>query len=139
MADTGNTAAIAFGTTTGFTPAVLSIELPEETREALEDTDLATTGQKTYVPDDLREPGESPVTIYWDQSASTFPPISTAAETITVTFPLKAGEGTAATFAGTGFLIRSKGPVVQNGELMQADFTIKWDGKTDTAYTAGSV
>lgn len=35
MADTGNTATIAFATTSGFTPAVLTIDLPEELREKI--------------------------------------------------------------------------------------------------------
>ncbi len=138
MPDTGNTASLAFGTTTGFTPSLVSIECPEEVREALEDTDLAVVGAKTSVPDHLYEPGESPCVMYWDQSAGTFPPIDADPETITVTFPLKAGEITAATLAGTGFLTRRKGPIVQNGELMRGEFTIKWDGKTGPTYTAGS-
>lgn len=139
MADTGHGTTIAFATTTGFTPAVLEIELPEFAREALEDTVLNQTGgKKTYIPDDLYDPGETRVRFQWDQSAGTFPPISAAAESITVTFGLKSGESTAATLAGTGFLINSGGVSVVQGEIMEGEFVIKWDGKTGPTFTAGS-
>ncbi len=60
------------------------------------------------------------VRMYWDQSASTYPPLETDPETITITYPLKSGESTAATLAGTGFLTREKGPDLQNGEVVRA-------------------
>lgn len=139
MADTGNTSTIAFGTTSGFTPDVTIIGGLEQSREALEDTLLSTTGEKTYIPDDLIEPGQLTCTYYYNQSETAFAPIGAAAETITITFPLKSGEGTAATLAGTGFLVNHKSADLQNGELMMGEFTVQFDGKTGPTFTAGSV
>lgn len=137
MADTGNSATVAFGTS-GFSANVYSIGGTSQSREALEDSHLGTTNQKTFIPADLIEPGEFEIEFEWDQSFSTFPPIAAAAETVTITFPLKSGETTAATLAGTGFLTEASGPDVENGTIMRGSATIKWDGKTEVAYTAGS-
>ena len=57
MADTGDLATIAFGTTTGFTPVVTELELPEFVREAIEDTPLNHSGVKTRIPDASYDPG----------------------------------------------------------------------------------
>lgn len=137
MADTGNSATIAFGTS-AFVANVYSIGGTSQSREALEDSHLGTTNQKTYIPTDLYEPGEFEIEFEWDQSFSVFPPIAAAPETITVTFPLKSGELTAATLAGSGFLTEVSGPDVENGSIMRGTATIKWDGKTEVAYTAGA-
>jgi len=137
MADTGNTATIVFGTS-GFTANYTRIGSTSQERESLEVTTIATTGEKLYQPNDLIEPGEFSCEFHWDQSASTFPPISAVAETITVTYPLKAGESTAATLAGTGYLKSSSGPDLVNGEIMSGEFTVQWDGTTGPSYTAGA-
>ena len=137
MADTGTGTTITFGTS-AWTGSVISIGGTTQSREPLEDTHLATTNQKTYVFDDLIDAGDFELEFYWDQSASIFPPISAVAETITVTFPLKSGETTNATLAGSGGVIEATGPDASNGELMVGSMSIKWDGKTEVAYTAGS-
>lgn len=137
MADTGNTSTIAFGTTTGFTPAVTVIGGLEETLEALEISDLATATDKEYQPDDLRD--REPITCQYqyDQSAGTFCPLGVV-ETITITYGLKSGEATAATLAGSGFVRRRKSGDIQNGELMIGEFDVFFDGITGPTYTAGS-
>ena len=137
MADTGNGTTLSFGTS-GFTANIYSISGATFDREALETTHLGTTAFKEYIADDLVEPGEFEIEFEWNQSFSTFPPISGAAETITVTYPLKSGELTNATLAGTGFLTSSTGPNVANGEIMRGTATIKFDGNTGPTYTAGS-
>lgn len=137
MAMTGNGTTLTFGTS-GFTANIYTISGTEQSREALEDSHIGTTGEKTYIADDLIEPGQFDIEFEWDQSFSTFPPISHAAETVTVTFPLKSGETTNATLAGSGFLISSSGPEVANGTIMRGSATVKWDGKTGPTYTAGS-
>jgi len=137
MADTGTGTTITFGTS-GWTGSVISIGGTTQSREALEDTHLGTTNQKTFVFDDLIDAGDFELEFYWDQSAGTFPPISAVAETITVTFPLKSGETTNATLAGSAGVIEATGPSASNGELMVGSMSIKWDGKTEVAYTAGS-
>lgn len=135
--DTGNTATIAFGTSS-FVGNYTRIGGTEQTREALEDTVLATTSRKSYCPDDLVEPGEFECELLWNPSYSVFPPISGAVETITITYPVKAGQSAGGTLAGTGFLIAAKGPDLVNGALMRNTYKVKWDGKTGPTYTAGS-
>ena len=137
MADTGTGTTITFGTS-GWTGSVISIGGTTQSREPLEDSHLATSGEKTYVFDDLIEPGDFEIEFYWDQSASTFSPISAVAETITISFPLKTGESTNGTLAGSGGVIEASGPDVSNGELMTGSMSIQWDGKTGPTYTAGS-
>lgn len=137
MADTGNSATVTFGTS-NFAPKIRSITIGERTREALNDSDLTTTNQMTFIPSDLIDAGGFTMEVEWDQSAAVFPPITAAAETITITFPLKPGEGTAATLAGTGFLTSVSGPNVENGAIMVATIGVKWDGKTEAVYTAGT-
>lgn len=137
MADTGNTTTVTFGTTS-FAPTINSITVGEMTREALDDSHLGTTGQMTKIASDLIDAGGFEMEIQWDQSAGTFPPITTAAETITINFPLKSGEATRATLAGTGFITSVSGPNIANGEIMVATIGVTWDGKTEAAYTAGS-
>ena len=137
MADTGNGTTLSFATS-GFSANIYSISGASFARDSLETTHLGTTAFKEYVPDDLVEPGEFEIEFEWNQSFSTFPPISTAAETITVTYPLRTGETTNATLAGTGFLTASTGPNVTNGEIMRGSATVKFDGATGPTYTAGS-
>ena len=134
MADTGNTSAV---TISGWSGTVIRFQCPEFTREALEDTDIATSNQKTFVPDDLYDPGELEIEFFWDQSATNFPPIGGAAESVSLAFPLKSGEVTNATLAGTAFVVSSTGPEVVNGSLMRGTMRWKFDGKTEVAYTAG--
>jgi hypothetical protein len=138
MADTGNTTTVTFGTSS-FAPTVRSISIGEMTREAIEDSHLATGGQKTFIPSDLVDAGEFTMEIEWDQSAGVFPPVTAAAETVTITFPMKPGQSTTrGTLAGTAFLTSAGGINVANGELMVASVTVKWDGKTEAVFTAGT-
>ena len=137
MALTGNGTTIAFGTSS-FSANVYSIGGSTQTREALETTYLGTSGFKEFIPDALVDGGEAEIEFEWNPSFGTFPPISGAAETITITFPLLSGETTNATLAGTGFLTSSTGPNVANGEIMRGTATVKFDGGTGPAYTAGS-
>lgn len=137
MADTGLGATISFGTS-GFTASFEEIGSTTFDRPAIETTHLGTTNQKTYMVGDLYEPGQFDAIFQWDQSFSTFPPINAAAETITISYPLKSGESVNATLAGSGFLIASEGPAARVGEKMMGRVTVKWDGVTEVSYTAGS-
>lgn len=141
-ADTAVGTTITFGTS-GFTASYEEIDAGEDTRSPIEVTDLASTNQKEFMPEDLIDPGETTAIFQWNQSFGTFPPITAARETVTITYPLKTGESTAAKVAGTAFLTRRRGPVARIGaEIMRGEFTLKWDGGhnsgTEKAYTAGS-
>lgn len=135
MADTGNGASITFGTS-GFTGCFTELDPSEQTRDALEDSCLATTGQKTYIPGDLVEPGELRAKFLF--AADDDLPAFGAPETITVTYPLPSGASTPGTLAGSGFLVGRKPAMVRNGALMECEIRIKWDGKTDVSYTAAA-
>lgn len=137
MAQTGNSTTISFGTSS-FAPTVNRIDIGEMTREALDDSHLGTTNQMTKIASDLADAGSFDMEIQWNQSAGVFPPINGAAETVTISFPLKSGESTRATLAGTAFVTAVSGPNVANGEIMVATITVTWDGKTERAFTPGS-
>jgi hypothetical protein len=135
MAQTGNSATIVFGTS-GFTASYNRIGGTGMGRESLDVSHLGTSDYMSFQPADLVDGGEFSCEFQWDQSASTFPPITAAAETVTVTYPMKSGETTAATLSGSGFLTGSTGPDLVNGEIMSGEYTVKWGGQP--TYTAGS-
>lgn len=137
MADTGNSTTIAFGTSS-FAPKVRSITIGEQTREALNDSDLSTTNQMTFIPSDLIDAGGFTMEVEWDQSFAVFPPMTANPETITISFPLKSGQSVRGTLAGSGFLTSLSGPNIENGSIMVATIGVKWDGKTEAVFTAGS-
>ena len=138
---TGQGVTLTFGTS-GFTASLHSVTGTERTREPVEDSHLglASGSEMTFVPNDLIDGGEFTFRYEWNQSFGTFPPITGAAETVTVTFPLRSGETTNATLAGTGFMTRDKGADIElnSASVMEGEGTIKWDGKTGPTYTAGS-
>lgn len=103
-------------------------------REAIETTHSGSTGGKrTYMPSDLEDPGELQCDIMW--RVDTKPPIDSAAETITLTFPVSTGNTTGATWAASGFLTNFSGACPYNG-MMTATCTLKFTG--DITVTAGS-
>lgn len=135
MADTGQGATLTLATT-GSVGTIRSLTLPDITIDTLEDSDLSTTGFKTYVKTDLAEPGTIQAEILWDATSNSLPTLGTP-ETVTVTFPIHTSSNTTnATFAGTGFISGIKMPDMQIGELQVATLTIQLDGKTDPAFTA---
>ncbi len=138
---TGQGVTIAFSTSS-FTASMHMIGGTERTRPAVEDTDLsiAANSERTYIPHDLIEAGEFVARFEWNQSFSVYPPLTAATETITITYPMRSGESTAATLAGTGFLIRDKSADIEVNQsgVIEGEYTVKWDGKTGPAYTAGS-
>jgi len=135
MADTGNTATIAFGTS-GFTANFQMIGGTEQERPSIPDSHLGTTTRDTFIPGDLFDPGEFESEYQFDPDDQ--PPISGAAETVTVTFPVPAGQSNGATLAGTGFVTKWKSADLRNNELMVATVTVKWDGKTGPTWTDAS-
>jgi hypothetical protein len=132
MADTGNTATIAFATS-GFTANYHRIGGTEQERPAIKTSHLGTTNTETYIPGDLIEPGEFEVEFEFDPNNQ--PPITAVAETVTVTFPTPTGGSAGATLAGTGFVTKWKSADLANNELMVASATVQWDGLTEPTWT----
>ena len=93
---------IGTGTTitfaTGFFAEILSVDWSGIEREDIDSTHMGTATARTFEPSDLYDPGELSVTMH--HAPATTPPISSAAETITVTFP----DSGAATWAASGYM-----------------------------------
>jgi hypothetical protein len=132
--DTGHGATITFGTS-ALAFNTLSIGLGTPTRAAIDKTHLGTTGQREFMAGDLEDAGEMSVNFQFDPGA-TAPVTSTAAETVTVTFPLTTGAATAATYAGTGLITSVQLPELATETIQTGTLTVKWDGMTGPTFTA---
>lgn len=120
---TGFGTTIGFGTTTTYTPKKLSMTGPSMQREALETSHFATAGGfKTFVADDLVDGGEVTLEVFFDP-LDTYPPISAAPETITITN----NDTGAATEAFSGFVTGFDTSRAM-GALMMATVTLKVAG-----------
>lgn len=100
---------VGFGTTitfaSGFMAKITSVSWGGIAREPKETSHMTSTnGWRTFIPSDLKDPGELTVELQFDKNAATKTNIGGAAETITVTFPVPAGGSTAATWACSGFM-----------------------------------
>lgn len=100
-ADIGQGTAIAFGST-NWTAEIINAVGFGLSRDSIETTHSTTTGGKTYIANDVYEPGELTFDINFDASQATDPPVSTttAAETITV----KWAGNTAHEWTASGFM-----------------------------------
>ncbi len=132
-ATTGNSATIALSDT-GAVGNIRNIgEIAQELGK-LESSHLETEDFKTYIPDDLTEPGEVEFEVEFDGSID-LPPCGVV-ETCTITYPT-IGEGAAASHAGTGFLTRVSLPQLANGQIQVARLRFAFDGETGPAFSAG--
>lgn len=130
--DNGTGASITFGTSS-FSATVTAINGEAIERVAIETSHLGTTTARTFIPGDLFDPGEVSLELLFDPDNK--PPLNGAAETITVTFPVAAGETNGATWAASGFVTGfSYGVPLE--ELMTGTMTIKLSG--DITVTGGS-
>jgi|SRR3990167_9768514 len=115
--DSGHGITVVFATT-GFTATLLSVDVDGISRAAhdtshlgLAATAAGTWGNMTFLPSDLVDPGTITLNCHANtsQDAAHRPPIggTYVMETITLTWPLKAGGAAAATWVGTGFCTES--------------------------------
>lgn len=112
----------------GFLSWIKSLDGPEETRNDVNTTVLNQSGtHHTYIPAALIEGGTLDMTIIHDETK--IPPITKAAETVTVTYP------NGATIAFTGYMnkYRKTAPL---DDLITADVSIKV--ASAPAYTGAS-
>lgn len=122
MADSGTGTTITFGTS-GYTAELLSVDISDQERGHIDTTHMGTIGSRTKAPLDLVDRGSLDIEFNFDPDIE--PPIDQAAETITLTFPLPAGQITAGTLAGTGFMTNySVGIPLE--DKMTATATIMW-------------
>ena len=131
-------ASVTFGTS-GLSGKITSISSVDQTREALDITDLSIAAgeAKRFIPADIYDPATFDVEFLYS-AASSLPNIAAVAETITITWPKATASGTAATFAGTGFIAGRSTPEAGVGEIMKMSVSVQWDGETAPAYSTGS-
>jgi hypothetical protein len=135
--DTGHGGTITFGTSSRALNW-LTIDAGERSRPAIDITHLAST-TPTYMAGDLEEPGEITLTFQFDPAGTAgWYATSTAAETVTITWPVAPGGTTAATYAGTGLVTRVKFPTLQTNQVQTGEMSVKWSGGTPPAWTAGN-
>ena len=133
--DVGTGTIIAFGTS-GFAAEVLSLNGNDITRPDVDVTHMGSTTYMEYQPGDLADGGSIEMEIGFDPDSQ--PPVTSAAETITITFPLPSGGATSATFVFTGY-VSTWSWTAPLEEVMTASITIKVDGKgTPPAWTAST-
>lgn len=134
--DTGNGATVVFATSAlALAADAETIQIGEETIELLDVSKLSTTGYMERVPSDLKDPPEVTISVVWN-SADPVPTVGGAAETVTVTFPLRTGQTTAANLAGTAVITSWKLPDLQNGQIQKAQLKFKYNGDTGPTFTA---
>ena len=137
--DVGTGTTITFGTS-GFTANLMSVRWSGISRAAIDTSHMGTTaaganqfGSRTFIPGDLVDPGELALEVQFNPQTN--PPIGAAAETITVTFPLVAGDATPASWACSGFVTAFEITDPLDDKMM-ATMTVKLSGKvsmTDAA------
>lgn len=98
---------IVFGTS-GFTAEITDVSWGGISRESVATSHMGTAapgvgnfGNMTFIPGDLSDPGEITFEIHFNPEDE--PPIDQPEETITITWPLAAGDATPADWEGTGF------------------------------------
>lgn len=136
--DTGHGATVTFGTTS-WSGKIRGIPTNLATsRPVVNISHLGTSGQQETMPGDLEELREVELDVLFE-GVTGLPATSTAAETVTITFPLQAsGATTAANIAGTAFIASTEYPALQTNQEMLGKIRIKYDGATGPTWTASS-
>jgi hypothetical protein len=131
-------ASVSFGTS-ALSGKILSVSSVEQSREALDITDLSVAAgkPKKLIPADLYDAGSVDVTFLYS-SAQLLPDITAAAETVTITFTKATAAGAGATFAGSGFISSRSTSECSVDGVMQMNCTVTWDGETAPTYAIGS-
>ena len=98
-------------------------------REARETSYMASTnGWRTYLPTDLKDPGDLTVEAWFDKNAAIKTAVAAAAETTTVTAPIHAGGSSAFSSACSGFATGFSFDIPQD-DVMSSTLTIKFTGE----------
>lgn len=122
--DIGTGTTVTFGTSS-FSANITNVGWSGIERPAIDTTHLGTTTARTFMPGDLFDPGELSLDIQFNPD--NYPPITGAAETITVRFPIPAGLSNGATWVASGFMTSFElGNPLE--ELMTATMGVKFTG-----------
>ena len=127
MADNSQGTTIAFATSSWSGAAALtSATVDGITRAVRDQTSLSTTGARVKAPGKLVDYGTVSATVFFDPDDP--PPFNSAAELITITFPVPTGKNSGATLSGTGFI--SSFSIDTTGgdedEMSAASLEIQW-------------
>ena len=119
VARDGHGTTVTFGTS-GFSARLIDVGGPGAKREAIDSTTMATVAAKEFIAAALYDGGELSLTVEHDGTND--PPISSAAETITINW---GGSGNSYSFSGfcTGY-----NPKASIGARMQAELAVKVTG-----------
>jgi len=120
---------------------VKSIQLPEFAQEKIDATSLLTNGFMEYISGDVVDPGEITLELIFDpqDDFDALTRMGGCGEALEIEFPkspCRTGATTAATLAGTGFVINMAMPNLAINELMIITLTIAFDGETGPTYVA---
>ena len=124
--DTGNKATIVFAAFSLSADVNMIGEIPLE-GSSIEDSGLGNDGFKSYIPGDLVDPGKQDFELNFNNKTAL--PLLHVPGLITITWPLRTGDTTAATYIGTGFLYKATLPQLKNGVLQTSKIGVQWDGK----------
>jgi hypothetical protein len=129
----GTGARIAFETS-NFTSDLITLQLPERAREAIETTHLGSLITKTFKPGVLIDPGQ--VTAEFAHNPAAVRLIKAAPERITIHYPLEPGQSAPAALAFTGFCTSEGGEEFTVGSRMTTKLTFQVTSDYD--FTPGS-
>lgn len=139
VGDTGNGATVSMtGGISSFTRDLRSISLGSRSLGMIDVSLLSSSTYMEKIPEDLADPGSVTIEFIYDTADGDFALGGSAQTTITVTFPLRAGETTAATFVGTGYVTEFELVELQNNQEQVARITFSFDGDTGPTLTASS-
>jgi len=146
--DTGNGATLTFAANMGFGTATTSLSMAiditqgEQSIGDVNVSTLATSGVEENIPSDLAQFSESSARIKWLTSAASTVAMNASlpasAGTVLITYPLRTGETTAASFSGTAYVKGHTPPAFANGQLQTGEVKWKYDGDTGPTYTGAS-
>lgn len=121
----GTGASIQFGSS-AFSSDLISLTLPEISREAIDTTHLGTTAAKTAKPAKLRAVGE--VSAEFDHNPAAIDLTNRDPEQITISYPLLAGQTTPTKLVFNGFVTQQGGEEMKIDQRMVTKVTIKVNG-----------
>jgi hypothetical protein len=118
----GTGARIAFETS-DFTSDLLTLQLPERAREAIETTHLGSLITKTFKPGVLIDPGQ--VTAEFDHNPAAVKLLKAPPEKITIHYPLEDGQTEPAKLSFQGFCTSEGGEEFTVGSRMTTKLTFQ--------------
>lgn len=126
-ADEGRGATLVLGTSAWDTTALITNITPDAiTRAALDTSHLTTTNYRTFIPEDLLDPGGFTVEFHHDGDVE--PPISNVPETVTIQYPAQTGWSTGPSIQASGFCTEYTPGAAAVGELLKGTAKFKFTG-----------